>query len=191
MDTRRSDADGYDNHNLSGNFLGSLWGLDAQQHYFPNPYFEYRLFSGVGVGASYDQLRAKTLDWANDDHTATAGDGDLELRGVGAYLVLRYSNRSRFEPRATAGFAWYKAHFFESPGWAAPGRHFAVEDTNGWFATGGCAAHLSRHFGLDTTVRYSAIGDVAARAYLLGNHYRSGSFPMRYTALALGAAYSF
>ena len=64
-ETRRSGENGYDNGNLSGNFLGSLWGLDAQQHYFPNPYFEYRVSSGFGIGAMYDQLRVKTLDWAN------------------------------------------------------------------------------------------------------------------------------
>ncbi len=44
-ETRRSGENGYDNGNLSGNFLGSLWGLDARQHYFPNPYLEYRIVS--------------------------------------------------------------------------------------------------------------------------------------------------
>jgi opacity protein-like surface antigen len=190
-ETRRSGENGYDNGNLSGNFLGSLWGLDAQQHYFPNPYIEYRVVSGFGIGVSYDQLRAKTLDWANEEHTVTAGDGDLEIRGVGVYLVARYTNRSRYEPYANAGFAWYKSHFFVSPGWAAPGRRFVVEDTEGWFVTGGCKVSVANHLGVDATVRYSHIGDVAARAYLVGNRYRGGSFPMRYTALALGFAYAF
>ena len=192
-DTRRSGEHGYDNGNLSGNFLGSLWGLDAQQHYFPNPYMEYRVVSGFGIGVMYDQVRAKTLDWANEEQQITAGDGDLELRGIGVYLVARYKNPTRYVPHASAGYAWYKSHFFVSPGWAAPGRRFVVEDTDGWFVSAGCTVTVAKGFGLDASVRYSHIGDVAARAYLSGsrNRYRGGAFPMRYTAFALGVAYAF
>jgi hypothetical protein len=49
-DTRRSGPNGLDNLNQAGNFLG-LWGLDAQQHYFPNPFVEYRVISGFGPGS--------------------------------------------------------------------------------------------------------------------------------------------
>jgi hypothetical protein len=190
-DTRRSNENGYDNGNLAGNFLGSLWGLDAEQHDFPNPYLEYRVVSAFGVGVTYDQLRARTLDWANAQQTVTAGDGDLEIRGVGVYLLARYRNRTRFEPYASAGWAWYKSHFDVSPGWAAPGRRFVVENTDGWFATAGCKMGLGRHLGLDAMFRHSQVGDVAARAYLVGNHYRGGAFPMRYDALGAGVLYAF
>ncbi len=190
-DTRRAGESGYDNGNLSGNFLGSLWGLDAQQHYFPNPYLEYRVVSAFGIGVTYDQVRAKTLDWANEEQSITAGDGDLELRGVGVYLVARYRNRSHFEPYANAGFAWYQSEFFVSPGWAAPGRRFVVEDTDGWFVAGGCKIAVGKHLGIDAMFRHSHVGDVAARAYLGGKRYRGGAFPMRYDALALGIAYVF
>jgi hypothetical protein len=191
-DTRRCANGACDNRDITGNFLGSLWGLDAQQHYFPNPYLEYRVVSAFGVGVMYDELRARTLDWANDEHTQTAGDGDLELRGVGVYLVARYRNRSRFEPYANAGFAWYQSHFYVSPGWAAPGRSFEVEDTQGWFGALGCKVRLGRHMGVDALFRHSDVGDVSARAYLgIGNRYRAGAFPMRYDALAIGAVYTF
>ena len=190
-DTRRAGENGYDNGNLSGNFLGSLWGLDAQQHYFPNPYLEYRVVSAFGIGVSYDQVRAKTLDWANEEHTLTAGDGELELRGVGVYLVASHRNRSRFEPYANAGYAWYESRFFVSQGWAAPGRRFVVEDTDGWFVAAGCTVTLGRHLGIDAMVRHSQVGDVAARAYLVRNRHRDGAFPMRYDALAVGIAYAF
>jgi opacity protein-like surface antigen len=190
-DSRRAGENGYDNGNLDVNFLGSLWGLDAQQHYFPNPYLEYRIVSGFGLGVTYDQLRAKTLDWANEDRTATAGDGDLEIRGVGVYVLGRYRNRSRFEPYGSVGFAWYRSHFDVSPGWLTPGRRFEVENTDGWFATAGCRMTLAGHLGVDVVFRHSHVGDVAARAYLRPNRYREGAFPMRYDALAIGALYAF
>jgi opacity protein-like surface antigen len=190
-ETRRSGENGYDNSDLSGNFLGSLWGLDAQQHYFPNPYLEYRVASGFGIGVMYDQLRVRTLDWANQEQTVTAGDGDLEIRGVGVYWVARYRNASRYSPYATAGYAWYQSHFFVTPGWAAAGRQFLVEDTEGWFVSGGCTVNVAKHLGVDASVRYSHLADVAARAQLVGNRYRTGSFPMRYSAITLGVSYAF
>ena len=191
QDTRRAGENGYENSNLDGNFLGSLWGLDAQPHAFPSPYLEYRVVSGFGLGVSYDEARAKTLDWANEDRSATAGDGDVEIRGVGAYVVARYRNRTRFEPYANLGFAWYRSHFYESPGWSAPGRRFVVEDTDGWFVAAGCSVRLGKHLGIDGMYRYSHVGDVVARAYLVGNHYRGGAFPMRNEALGVGLAYTF
>jgi opacity protein-like surface antigen len=191
-DSRRAGENGYDNGNLEGNnFLGSLWGLDAHQHYFPNPYVEYRVVSGLGFGVTYDQLRAKTLDWADEEQTATAGDGDLEIRGVGIYLLGRYRNRTRFEPYGILGFTWYKSHFDVSPGWAAPGRRFEVENTDGWFMTAGCTLSLTRHFSVDVMFRHSQVEDVAARAYFRPNRYREGAFPMHYDALAFGGLYAF
>ena len=191
QDTRRSGENGYDNSNLEGNFLGSLWGLDARQHAFPSPYLEYRVASGLGVGVNYDEQRARTLDWANEDHTATAGDGDVEIRGVGAYVFARLRNRTRFEPYVDLGYAWYHSHFYESPGWSAPGRRFVVEDTDGWFVAAGFRVGLGGHVAIDVVYRYSHVGDVAARAYLVGNHYRGGAFPMRSDLLGMGATYTF
>jgi len=190
-ESRRSGPNGYDNGNLSGNFLGSLWGIDAEQHYFPNPYIEYQVLSGVGVGVMYDQLRVRTLDWANQDRTVTAGDGDLEIRGVGVYLLARYRSSTRYSPYATAGYAWYQSHFFVTEGWAIAGRRFLVEDTEGWFMSGGCTVSVVKHFGIDVSVRYSHVGDVQGRAQLVGNRYRTGAFPMRYIAFAVGVAYAF
>jgi hypothetical protein len=190
-ESRRSGENGFDNGNLSGNFLGSLWGIDAQQHYFPNPYIEYQVLSGLGVGVMYDELRVRTLDWANEEHTVTAGDGDLEVRGVGVYLLARYNNPTRYAPYLTFGYGWYKSHFFVTEAWAAAGRRFLVEDTQGWFVSGGCSVTLAKHIAVDVSARYSHLADVQARAQLVGNRYRTGAFPMRYTALTLGVAYAF
>lgn len=191
-DARRSGENGPDNGNTDINFLGSLWGLDADQHYFPNPYIEYRIAGGVGIGVNYDQVRAKTLDWAdNESQDVTAGDGDLEIRGVGVYVLWQHRSSGKFGPYATAGYAWYQSHFDVSPGWSAPGRRFEVDDTDGWFVSGGCQMRLTRHVAVDLTYRHSHIGDVVARAYFRPNRYRAGAFPMQNDSLAIGLRYAF
>jgi opacity protein-like surface antigen len=190
-DTRRSGENGYDNANLEGNFLGSLWGLDAQQHYFPNSFLEYRVVSSFGVGFAYNQARAKTLDWANDQRSITAGDGDVQIRGLQVYVFGRYRNRTRVTPYANLGVSRYWSRFFESPGWSAPGRHFEVDDTSGWFAAVGCSVALWKHLEVDAIYSYSQIGDVTARAYLRPNRYRRGAFPMRSDVLGIGVVYAF
>jgi opacity protein-like surface antigen len=191
-DTRRSSANGYDNLNQAGNFLGSLWGLDAQQHYFPNPFMEYRVTSGFGAGIAYDQARAKTLDWTdNTARLATAGDGDVEIRGLQYYVFGRYRNRTRFTPYANVGIARYRSRFFVSPDWLIPGRHFEVDDTKGWFVSGGCNVALSRHLGLDALYRHSQLDAVIGRAFFNPRRHRSGAFPMRNDLIGAGLFYAF
>jgi hypothetical protein len=191
-DTRRATDHGYDNENLTGNFLGSLWGLDAQQHYFPDPSLEYRIISSFGVGFAYDQARAKTLDWGNiDTRVTTVGDGDVEIRGLQFYLFGRYPNRTRLTPYANVGLARYWSRFLVSPLWAAPGRHLDVDSTRGWFLSSGFKLALGRHLGLDAFYRHSRVGAVSGRAYFHGIHHRSGAFPMRNNRLGAGVFYAF
>ncbi len=192
QDTRRADAQGYDNENLTGNFLGSLWGLDAKQHYFPNPFLEYRVVSSFGVGIAYDQSRAKTLDWGNNEGKVTTfGDGDVEIRGLQYYIFGRYRNRTRLTPFASLGLARYWSRFDVSPLWLLPGRRFVVDNTQGWLVAGGCNVALGRHVGLDAFYRHLQVADVSARAYLRANHYRGGAFPMRHHLLGAGLSYAF
>jgi hypothetical protein len=191
-DTRRYAADGsLDNGNLQGNFLGSLWGLDAQQRPIPFPFLEYRVVSALGAGVAYDQARAKTLDWADETQTATAGDGDVEIRGVQAYVFGRAPRWGRLTPYGQLGLSRYASSFYALPGWAIPGRHFEVDGTHGWFAAVGGHLSLGRHLGMDLQLRHSQTQDVSARAYFLGNRHRSGAFPMRCDSLGAGVFYAF
>jgi hypothetical protein len=191
-DTRRATDHGYDNQNLTGNFLGSLWGLDAQQHYFPDPMLEYRIISSFGVGLAYDQARAKTLDWGIiDTRVTTIGDGDVEIRGLQFYLFGRYPNRTRLAPYANVGVSRYSSRFLPSPLWVAPGRHLDVDSTRGWFLASGCNVALGRHWGLQVFYRYSHVGAVSGRAFFHGTHHRSGAFPMRNNRLGTGLFYAF
>jgi hypothetical protein len=190
-DSRRYGENGLDNHNTDVNFLGSLWGLDPLQRYVPAPFVEYRVVRGFGAGVAYDEARVKTLDWANDDHTATAGDGDLRLRGLQIYAFGRLRNRTRFTPFVRGGFSRYGSAFFEDPGWALPGRYFEVAGTHGWFADAGVRVALWRGIDLEASVEHSWLKDVDAKAHLQGGGGRRGSFPLRNDALRLGAAYRF
>ena len=193
-DSRRLTDHGLNNKNRA-NFLGSLWGLEARQHYFPDPSLEYRIVSVFGLGASYDQRRARTLDWG--PHAEIVGDGDVEIRGAQAYVFGRYPNRSRVTPYARVGLARYRSRFFVLPSWSGggPGRAIRVDDTSGPFAAGGLRITVWRHAALDAFYRYSFIRDVAARAYgdivNKPNQHRNGAFPMRNRALGIGGAYGF
>ncbi len=191
-DTRRYAPDGsLDNGNLDGNFLGSLWGLDAQQRPIPLPFLEYRVVSRFGVGTAYDQARARTLDWADATQTTTAGDGDLQIRGLSAYVFGRGPRWGRLTPYGQIGLEWYWSHFYTLPGWAIPGRHFDAYSTDGWFFALGGSFALGRHLRLDAQLRHSQTDAVDARAYLLHNHYRGGAFPMRRDALGGGMLWAF
>lgn len=190
-DSRRYGENGLDNHNTGVNFLGSLWGLDPLQRYVPAPFVEYRVVHGFGAGVAYDEARVKTLDWANDDHTATAGDGDLRLRGVQLYAFGSLRNRTRFAPFLRGGFSRYGSAFFEDPGWALPGRYFEVHPTHGWFAEAGVRVELWRRLGVDASVGHAWLQEVEAKAHLQNGGARRGAFPLRHDALRVGAAYRF
>jgi opacity protein-like surface antigen len=191
VEDRRAGPNGYDNSNKQGNFLGSLWGLDAQQQYLPLPLVEYRVVKTFGVGVAYDEMKIKTLDWANPEHTATAGDGDLEVRGVQAYAFGRYANRTRFTPYLHLGFAHYWSRFLESPGWAAPGRYFEVDDSQGWFVTAGVRFAVGKGLALDGCYQRRQLGDVQAAAHLVGGGRIKGVFPVRSNVFAVGVVYGF
>jgi opacity protein-like surface antigen len=191
VENRRSGPNGYDNSNKSGNFLGSLWGLDARQRYVPGPVLEYRIVGPFGVGAAYDRVRVKTLDWGNPEHTITAGDGDLEIRGAQAYAFGRYRNRTRATPYLQVGFAHYGSRFLESPGWAAPGRYFEVGATQGWLVTAGVRVAVWKGVAVDGSYQRLQLGDVEAVAHLAGGGRVKGSFPVRSNVVSLGVFYGF
>jgi opacity protein-like surface antigen len=191
VEDRRAGPNGYDNSNKRGNFLGSLWGLDAQQQYVPLPLVEYRVVRTFGVGVAYDQVRIKTLDWANPEHTMTAGDGDLEIRGVQTWAFGRWANRTRATPYLQVGFAHYWSRFLESPGWAAPGRYFEVESTQGWILTAGVRFAVGKGFALDGFYQRRQLDDVQAAAHLTGGGRIKGVFPVRSNVVAVGVVYGF
>jgi opacity protein-like surface antigen len=191
-DDRRSGPNGYDNANRSGNFLGSLWGLDPKQSYVPGPFLEYRIVSAFGLGVAYNQLTVKTLDWGDAERTWTAGDGDLRMRGAQVFAFGRLANRTRVTPYVRVGFAYYWSAFFESPGWATPGRSFEVSDTKGWLAGAGLRAALWKGVGLEGCYEHEQLADVkAAVRFTSGGKGTKGAFPVRNDAVSLRLSYAF
>jgi hypothetical protein len=196
-DTRRYSANGLDNYNITGNFLGSLWGLDAKQHGWPSPFLEYRVFRAFGLGAAYDERRAMTLDWADDTKTVTVGDGDVELRGLQVYAFGQLSNRTRLVPYANVGHAHYWSHFFTLPSWSQgiPGHVIEVDATGGWFFSLGTRVKLVHGAALNTFYRRLFVDDVPVRAYAdiinRPDHHRDGHFPMSGNTLGLGLTWAF
>jgi opacity protein-like surface antigen len=189
-DSRRYAEDGsLDNHN-PGNFLGSLWGLDPKQNWIPLPCLEYRVFSGFGIGAAYDQQRIKTLDWADDDKTTVSGDGDLQLRGAQVFAFGRYRNHSRFTPLARAGWGYYWAAFYENAGWQPP-RWMEVENSHGWFGGVGVEIAVKDQLGADVSFEHMALSDITAKAHLLYGGHKNGVFPVSGNALRLGVRFTF
>jgi hypothetical protein len=185
-DSRRYVDARLDNNNRRANFLGSLWGLDALPGFVPTPFVECRVVSVVGAGVAYDQVRVRTLDWANPEHSATAGDGDLRIRGVQVYAFGSLPNRTRVTPLVRVGFSRYSAAFFETGGWALPGRFFEVEDTQGWFVDATLRVSLGWRLSAEASYEHLWLRDVAARA---GS--TAGAFPVRSDVVRVGLAYGF
>lgn len=189
QDNRRSGDNGYDNWNLDQNYIGSLWGLDEEQNYFPRLYVQYAFIPYAGVGLTYDQAKAKTLDWGNEEKTVESSDGSLEIVGPLLYLFGRYPNASHFMPFAELGVAHYAADFNQSGERGNTGHHMNVDDTDALFVGLGLMASLPRHWSCELYYRRMENADVDAKSDLSGEVTRRGSFPMDYDLFALGASY--
>ncbi len=187
VDSRRYGENGLDNHNASVNFLGSLWGLDPQQSFVPAPFLEYRVYSGFGAGVAYDQDRVKTLDWGNAEKTATAGDGDLRIRGLQAYAFGRVPSVGPVTPAVRGGYSWYSSAFFEAPGW--PGQSFAVGDTRGFFLGVDASVAFWRHGAFEVSYEHQWLKDIGAKALFADGGRKKGSFPMGSDVLRVGVAF--
>jgi len=194
-DTRRSQNNKYSNNNIAGNFIGSVWGLDEEQDYFPRLYVEWAFSPYLHLGLTYDHVRAATVDWANDEKSATSTDGDVEVWGPLLYAAGRLPNDTIFTPFLELGWAEYFASFDVNPAWAAvgPGYRFEVDDTSGYFFGLGVDVEFADNWSVNLYWRQMSGADVRARAYFTPTSRigRKGSFPMDYDIVALGIQHGF
>ena len=189
-DTRRSVRGRYSNNNIKGNFIGSVWGLDEEQDYIPRLHFQFMVNPYWGLGITYDQVGAKTVDWGNLEGTETSSDGTVNISGPMAYLTGRYPNSTKTTPFVELGWAQYSASFDTNPAWAAtaPGYRFEVDDTRGNFLGFGVDIAIYKRCALSLYYRRMNNAEVDARAYFTpGSRVgRSGAFPMEYDMFGLG-----
>lgn len=194
-DTRRTTRGRLSNSNVRGNFIGSVWGLDENQNYIPRLNLGYWFTPYLGVGLTYDEVSAATVDWGSVEQTFTSTDGDVNIWGPMLYVTGRAPNSTRCTPFAELGWATYFASFDEDPAWAAaaPGYRFEVDNTTGYFWGLGLDFEINSHWSVDVYWRQMNNAEVEARAYFTTSSRvgRYGAFPMDYDMYGIGVNYHF
>ncbi len=194
-DTRRTIRGRYENTNVRGNFVGSVWGLDEIQDYVPRLFANVMMNSYFGVGMTYDMIAAETVDWGDLEKSFRTTDGDLKTWAPILYLLVKWPNETRFEPFAELGSARYFARFKEDPVWAAtaPGYRFEVDDSWGTTFALGCNLALSEHWHAHLYWRRMRGASANARAYFSPSSRvgRFGEFPLEYDMYGIGTSYRF
>lgn len=194
-DTRRTRSGRLDNNNVRINFIGSVWGLEEKQDYFPRLFLQYAVVPWFGAGLTYDHVAARTRDWGDVEKTRYGTDGNVHVWGPMLYLFVRYPNSTRFTPKAEAGWVRYFADFDVNPAWAAtaPGYRFEVDDTDGYYFAVALDYAINNQWRAQAYWRRLFDAEVDARAYFsTGSRVgRYGAFPMEYDMFGLGVTYAF
>jgi len=180
-------------------YLGSITKLDAEQDNSPRLFINYKLIRYLGVGVTWNELRAATVTHVREEgipgdmHT----DGTIDLQGLLYYVTVRLPNRTRFTPFAEYGVAQYDSNFDHDPGWRSSGnsRLMVVEDTDSNYYAVGLDIQILE--GLQVNLYYRKMDvDVDAKYYLNddemnGDPREEATFPMGNYAYGLGLKYAF
>ena len=180
-------------------YLGSITKLDAEQDNSPRLFINYKLIRYLGVGVTWNELRAATVTHVREEgipgdmHT----DGTIDLQGLLYYVTVRLPNRTRFTPFAEYGVAQYDSNFDHDPGWRSSGnsRLMVVEDTDSNYYAVGLDIQILE--GLQVNLYYRKMDvDVDAKYYLnddemTGDPREEATFPMGNYAYGLGLKYAF
>jgi len=191
-DDTRSGPTGPENRNPN-NFLGSIWGLDAEDDVLPRLFVQVKIHEQFGVGLTYDSLTLKTLDWANAEKTLKTTDGDLEAWGPLVYFFARTKPYRRVQGVAELGLAWYFTSFKVDPMWVGgnPDRRFETEDTRGIFLALGAEVRIAEDWRLGVYWRRMFNADVDAEAFVGRGNSRIGNFPLEYDMYSAGVTWEF
>jgi len=172
-----------------GSFIGSINELHEDQDYAPTKvYGQYKATKYLGVGISYDHVRAITKDGPLENNT----DGNVDAAGPIVYALACYPNKTILTPFAELGCVFYSADFEEDPGWSENGlRQMKVDDTTGLVLGLGCDVTVYRRFSINAYFRYVEAGEIDAKFYRAGDLLLTGSFPISHYAYGLGAKFTF
>lgn len=180
-------------------FLGSITKLEAEQDDSPRFFVNYKLCRYLGLGITWNELRAETITHVREEgipgdmHT----DGTIDMSGTLYYLTARLPNRTRFTPYAEYGQADYDVSFDHDPLWRYSGnnRLMVLEDVNTTYYAFGCDIQIYEGLELDIYYRKMSM-DVEARYYLNDETMQEdprekSEFPMGHYAWGLGLKYAF
>ncbi|NCC49754.1 MAG: hypothetical protein EOM20_00930 [Spartobacteria bacterium] len=185
--------------NREDSFLGSITKLEAEQDHTPRVFVNYKFFRFLGVGVTWNQLRAETITHVREEgipgdmHT----DGTIDLEGFLYYVTVRLPNRTRFTPFAEYGVAQYDANFDHDPLWRYSGnnRLMVLEDADSNYYAIGLDVQIFEGLQLNLYYRKMDV-DVDARYYLNDDQMvepprEESTFPMGHYAYGLGLKYAF
>ncbi len=180
----------------SGTFLGTIYGLDAKQNYFPRQLYGRFFINDIfGVEIGYDQYKAKSLT-RNPPYT----DGDLEVSGITLSLIGFYRNTSKFTPYLGLGLGFFSSNFSEIANWRSSynglrQRRMITDDVNATIVSLGVLWEFTERWNLDLSAKYIGNADIDAvfKGYTYGilDTVQPGHFPMDSYALQIGVSYTF
>ena len=174
----------------NGSFVGSVTQLREDQDYLPvRFYVQYKFWSYLGIGASYDKVGAEAGDWGLHGPGTGGADGTVELSGPLLYLLGCYPNSTRFTPFCELGAALYSADFEGDAGWGG-GKEMVLEDKNGFYCALGCDCRLHDWWSINIYGRYVNV-DVDGVYNLNGDYREDVLFTMSHLAFGIGAKYTF
>lgn len=176
----------------TGTFLGSLSELDVDQDYAPvRLYLQYFFTEYLGVGISYDEIRADTRD-------ALGSDGFVGIDGPLLYLVGRLPTEYYFTPFAELGIGLYRANYDENAVWKQRGdvneRAMEVDDPTAFYIALGVDHEITEQWSFNLYFRSVFNATVDAEAYYPRQRNRvfaRGEFPLDYYGFGVGLKYSF
>jgi outer membrane protein W len=193
----------------SGTFLGTIYGLDDIQNYFPvYLYVQYLFNKYVGLELAYDQMEAETKAmglYSGQSYSDLANgrvktDGDVSLYGPTLSIVGRYPNSSSFTPFVGIGLGFFFAEFDSTSEWEyrSSGDHHVMnlDDQIALQLTAGTDWEFRKQWSLNASVQYTSVTvDAAFDSYdssgAKTQSTQTGEFPLDNIAFRLGIAYSF
>jgi hypothetical protein len=172
---------------FNDSFIGSIYGLDADQDYLPyRPYVQAVFYPGMGFGMSYDRLRVATVDDGG-------GDGDVVMDGFYLYLLGEYQNETIFTPYLELGYVFYNNRFDAKDSWSDNGRReFALEDSGSIYFGGGCDIDITPNWYVGVYARYVNV-DVDGSFIFRGDDRPPEDFvfTMEHMSYGIGAGFRF
>ncbi|MCK5068983.1 MAG: outer membrane beta-barrel protein, partial [Desulfocapsa sp.] len=200
----------------SGTYLGTIYGVDEIQNYFPNLFANYAFSDFLSIELAYDKIEAETLATSiQHPSTGTKSDGDVSLTGFTLTVIGSYPNQTKFTPYGGIGLGYFQGDFEETDHWGlgyyseehyieagSPGTPYngrtktmTVDNALAVLITVGTQYALPYNCYLDASIQYIKVdADATYQPTEYGidlDYSRNGTFPLDNVSFRLGIAYTF